>query len=102
MKAADAHMIVSQLQPNENQKQGKENSMKKEKVKTVDGQTLLDMLLPQSLHTLAGAAKRRIYYRAARKSSNRKAQHLPVTHYMQLLPNDTKQIGGFISAQRAE
>lgn len=42
--------------------------MKKEKIKTVDGQTLLDMrlpqirfvvdgLLPQGLHILAGAAK---------------------------------------------
>lgn len=61
-------MIVLQSESNENQNSGKENSMKKEKIKTIDGQTLLDMqlpkirfvvdsLLPQGLHILAGAAK---------------------------------------------
>lgn len=61
-------MIVLQPESNKNQNSGKENSMKKEKIKTVDGQTLLDMqlpqirfvadgLLPQGLHILAGAAK---------------------------------------------
>ena len=61
-------MIVLQPESNENQNSGKEKSMKKEKIKTVDGQTLLDMqlpeirfvvdsLLPQGLHILAGAAK---------------------------------------------
>lgn len=50
--------------------------MKKEKIKTVDGQTLLDMrlpqirfvvegLLPQGLHILAGAAKTRKIVAAA-------------------------------------
>jgi len=61
-------MIVLQSESNENQNSGKENRMKKEKIKTIDGQTLLDMqlpqirfvvdsLLPQGLHILAGAAK---------------------------------------------
>ncbi len=61
-------MIVLQPESNKNQNSGKEKSMKKEKIKTVDGQTLLDMqlpqirfvvdgLLPQGLHILAGAAK---------------------------------------------
>ena len=61
-------MIVLQSVSSENQTRRKENSMKKEKIKTVDGQTLLDMhlpqiwfvvdgLLPQGLHILAGAAK---------------------------------------------
>ncbi len=61
-------MIVLQPESNKNQNSGKGKSMKKEKIKTIDGQTLLDMqlpqirfvvdgLLPQGLHILAGAAK---------------------------------------------
>ena len=37
-------MIVLQPESNKNQNSGKEKSMKKEKIKTVDGQTLLLLL----------------------------------------------------------